>query len=169
MADQIPNFWPPIFTPRVPLPVALLRQQAGQLLEKSGGVLEAQVISEGAGQGVIRHRFRIVAKALDYWCELFSASHGQDFVYPVTVSFREWDDAVAAERQLQAETGMIGPLALHGLFSGDRSAATPDEFTEMLQQILQSKQTRALLLSLIAKINVIEDKAQQTSPKPTQP
>lgn len=76
------------------------------------------------------HRFEVVAKALNgYRHQLVVCVHQKQFVYPVLVlSGRTFDD-------------------------GDGSlAASQDEFTRSLKEILNSKQTIGLIHSLLARL-----------------
>lgn len=76
------DLWGEIVATKTRTPVAILREQASLLGEKTAFAIEAKVESAASDRGFI-HRFVLVVPALDqYEYELFSISHGIE-LYPV--------------------------------------------------------------------------------------
>src|SRR6185437_953533 len=146
MPGTIPDLWPDEIKVEIASPLAILRRQASQLRIWTKDLLEAEVKTYFEN-GEATHEFRIVAAALDgYAFSLFTASHSKDLVYPVTISYKPWDDAVEAKRgrfQLQGEE----------IPSGARTANTPSEFLDLLKDILNSGHAKSVIVSLMARIN----------------
>ncbi len=133
------DLWPDAIQVAPLTPLRILRLQADRLREKTQGRLVAEVLSAGKGSPVavpnewgptFVHRFEIVAGALNgYRHQLVVCIHQQEFAYPVLV--------VAGGR---SEDG-----------DGDL-ASSQEEFMRIMKDILNSKQTVALISSLLARI-----------------
>jgi hypothetical protein len=84
MAEQIPNLWPELKPDEIRTPLAILRQQAAFLGERTKNVVEGEVVTEPTS-GDFSHVFFLRAPALgDYRYQLFRAKHGID-LYPAEV------------------------------------------------------------------------------------
>jgi hypothetical protein len=165
MAEVLRDLWPEIDT-SVLAPVAALRFQASQLREKTVGLLEAAVRIWTDKDNDTVYEFQIVAPALErYTYVLFQAWHRTDFVYPVTVRFEPWVDAAEKKAEKLSILELTQPALMRSdAPSGLRKAASPEDFVNILGDLLGSEHTRSVLSSLIARIN--DAKAQAaTSPQ----
>jgi hypothetical protein len=140
MPDTIPDLWPEDVTaPTVLTPLAILRFQAGQLRQRTKGLLEADVQTQNLLEGRVQHSFDLIAPALNrYRYRLFTVEHDLEMVYPVTVS---------------AE-GVGFPV--NQLFVGETPAAsafTQDQFLELVARILKADHVRSAIQSLLARSN----------------
>ena len=117
MATQIADLWGE-FKPAVGrTPLAILREQAALLGDKTKRLVEARVVTRTDGS-VFFHSFRLVVPALDlYTYELFTVHHEVD-LYPVTAyaetrllktedEFVEW---LRAKLSSEATMRIIGNL-----------------------------------------------------------
>jgi hypothetical protein len=169
MADQIPDLWPVTIETSVLSPIAILQFQASQLRARTKGILEAVVKIWESKENQTVYEFAIVVAALDgYRYLLFTAWHTKDFIYPVKVKFREWDELAEAEYQkaLVPQQGSILSRLNTGELpsrSGIKSADTPAEFVALLRQLLGSSQAKSVLMSLIARVNDVESAAKPPS------
>jgi len=130
MAESTRDLWPPDLgvSSLVP-PLAILREQAALLSQKTKGFLEGEVVTR-AERGPrnkaepFLHEFRIRAPALgDYRYELFDVRH--DFeLYPVVVR------VYPADIELEADC--------------------EDKFLELLKQIFSYDSTRRVIGALLA-------------------
>lgn len=129
---QIPDLWPTgVTVPEVLSPATILRYQAGQLRAKTRNLLEGEIeiVPE---EDQVKIEFYVVAPALDrYRYLLFSVRHGPELVYPATI------DA----------PGVVGEFGVSPEADGQQ------EFTELIGQVLSSRQTRSVIHSLIARSN----------------
>ncbi len=150
--DTIPDLWGPISVD-VLMPIAILRNQASRLSGHTRGLLTADVRT-ATDDAAETHTFQIVAPSLrGYRFDLFSATHGREFFYPVRVVFQPW-----AEPNTPAGSLAPGPSLAHGLkvvaraIKGDE-AATTEAFVELIGDVLRSTYTQSVIASLIAKSN----------------
>jgi len=132
MAETIPDLWPDYVTvTQVLTPLAVLRYQAGQLRQKTKNLLEAEVVSEVAGDQV-NHHFDLIAPALSrYRYRLFTASHATDMAYPVVIDFSSYVEG----------------------FSETKEASTQESFFQLVGKIFNSRHTRSVIQSLLARSN----------------
>lgn len=102
-------------------PVAIMREQAGLLGEKTRNLVTAEVMSSSE-QGFIYHNFSLEARALSYRFQLFRVVH-QIALYPLTVTSggKSW------------------------------KCATEAEFRQVLGEILGSDETKTIVKALIAQ------------------
>ncbi len=128
MQPDVPDLWPPeVEQTAVLTPLLILRHQAGLLRKRSGGVLEAEVTSDAAGDGT-RHAVDLIVPSLGRLrVRLLSVRHLTTEVYPAWVDLGD-DDAA----------------------DGD-GAATQAEFLAALGQLLASPSVRSALQSLLAQ------------------
>jgi hypothetical protein len=151
--EAIPDLWGPISVDVVS-PLAVLRSQAGRLSGHTKGLLTADVRTAVDNAGVT-HTFQIVAPSLKgYRYDLFSAAHDPELIYPVTVSFRPWQDDDRSD-DLRLPSGRT--LDINALAGGvpGRKAATTDDFVEMVREALTAPYTQSIVSSLIAKSNEV--------------
>ncbi|MCZ6675995.1 MAG: hypothetical protein O7E52_01970 [Candidatus Poribacteria bacterium] len=129
MAQNIPDLWPDdiAVTNDLKPPVAILRQQAALLGEKTQNLVEAEISSSSIGSG-FRHHFNLVVPALDnYRFRLFYITHPIS-LYPINISVSSpgKDDTVI---EVKSE----------------------DEFTKALRGIFSSEETKRIIQALIAQ------------------
>lgn len=123
MPETIPDLWPDdIGTATLQTPLAILKQEAALLGQKTGQLVTAEVVTQ-AQQDSFIHSFFLIAPALDnYRYQLFRIQHGVSF-YPMTVFLGGARDSVTSESQ----------------------------FLESLRAILSSPTTKNIVQSLIAQ------------------
>jgi hypothetical protein len=89
MPDVIPDLWPDdLAAPTVLTPLAILKFQAGQLRQRTKGLLEVDIQTQEKTNGNLhlQHSFDLIAPALNrYRYRLFTVEHDEQMVYPVTV------------------------------------------------------------------------------------
>lgn len=140
MADVILNRWPEEFKVDVQTPLVILRAQASYLGKVTRSILEGTVETESVRDRV-QHRLVVVAPACGgYRHTLITALHNEDLPYPVEVRAE-----ALAQGDPEEEYGVIYPKAY-----------SDEEMGELVARTLQSQQTRAVILSLIAKSNEAE-------------
>lgn len=135
MANHPLDLWPESIEVAPMTPAAILLFQAGRLRDRTGGLLHAEVITsqeqpppEG-GDPLTVHRFEIVAPGWNnYRHQLFLCRHGQTLVYPVWIGPGDPDDP-----------GNVW-----------KKASTQEEFTQFVRGLLGSKDTAAVIQSLLA-------------------
>jgi hypothetical protein len=121
----MPDLWPAEFgVLEVVPPVAILREQAQLLASKTNGLVHGNVNGFGSGN-IIQFNFDLFAPALNYTFRLFTIEHGVD-PYPVKI--------------------MAGEL-----FSQPLVAADPEQFAEMLKNVLASDKVLKVIRSLITQ------------------
>ncbi|MGO8788726.1 MAG: hypothetical protein ACLQVL_15275 [Terriglobia bacterium] len=134
MVNAIPDLWPDIEQSKVVPPVAILREQAAALGEKTGHLLEGRVNSRIGEDGNFIHSFYVVAPTLDnYSYGLFSITHGAD-QYPVTVPHpRRMDPG----RRPYPQTLKI---------------RSEKALVDYLREVLNSERTKRIVGSLLAQV-----------------
>ncbi|MGH7171820.1 MAG: hypothetical protein ACRELG_16205 [Gemmataceae bacterium] len=150
MPDLIPDLWPEDVQPLTVLtPLAILRFQAGQLRQRTNGLLEAEVQSSERVDSRMQHSFDLIAPALNrYRYRLFTVDHEQQMVYPVRVDFPE---------QESVEDPPRGGRSLK--LPASDWATTQDEFLKEIARILQSPRVRSVIHSLLARSNEVQGNA----------
>jgi hypothetical protein len=138
MADEVTSYWPDDFDVKVLSPLAVLRIQANALSAKTHGLLEADVVS-ATSQRQESHQLELIAPALNGERRtVLTATHSKNEPYPV-----------------RAEAAIFEPHPEDAADDPDRDwrpeAATVKDFTELVKQVLQSKPTRAMMQSLLAR------------------
>jgi hypothetical protein len=137
MANAIPDLWPEIEQSKVVPPVAILREQAAALGNRTGHLLEGRVSTRTDGDGNFIHTFYVVAPTLDnYTYGLFSISHGAD-TYPVSAPSLE-------ELHLPdyPSTIPIEPLRIR----------SEKELLDYLRAVLNSEKTMRIVGSLLNQV-----------------
>ena len=138
MPDVIPDLWPDdVVLSTVLSPLAILRFQAGQLRQRTKGLLEAEVQMEEKKEGRIQLSFDLIAPALDrYRYRLFTMEHDKQLVYPVRLD--------------------LGGFCFPGEFGNYLDwvdAASQDEFVRWVAEIFKCERVRSVIHSLIARSN----------------
>lgn len=124
MPQTIPNLWSPQVKVDVVTPYAILQVQANLLSQITQGILQGDIETE-MGQTKVQHRLVIIAPAYNgYRHTLVVVHHKQNLPYPADVL---------------AET-----------FASSQTAHSDTELQDLIGQVLQSKQSLAMILSLIA-------------------
>jgi hypothetical protein len=125
MATSIPNLWPDdIANSNLRSPVAILREQARFLAEKTRHLLEGFVRTKVLANNQLSHFFYIEAPKLDgYQFHLFTIEHQTDF-YPVKI-FSDSDHYVIAKSE--------------------------EELMKRLSDLLSSEKTKKVIHALIAQ------------------
>lgn len=122
MPDEL-DLWPDdIAETKITPPVTILREQAALLGRKTNQLVRGHIDSSSY-RGTIVHTFQILVPALDYSLELFEISHGVA-LYPL--DFR-WHDSTT---EIEGE----------------------DSFIAHLKTVLQSKDTKTVIHSLLAQV-----------------
>lgn len=121
-------------------PVAILREQAARLEEKTQHLVKAEVLTSGldsqyiSSRAVFAHYFYLLAPALDYRFLLFTATHAID-LYPVDFDL---DEDLAKE--LLPKNG-----------KETLSAQTEDELVKILGKVLNSGKAKRVVHALLAQ------------------
>ena len=117
------DLWPAnIADSRLTTPVAILKEQARLLGEKTAELVKGEVITQPTND-IFIHYFYITAPTLKYRYELFTVSHGVSF-YPLTI--RQGDHSV--------------------------KAATEESFRDNLKQFLSSQHSVNVVHSILAQV-----------------
>ena len=144
MPETIPNLWPHEFKIDVQTPLTILRVQANLLSKVTRGILEGVVETETSNERV-QHRLVIVAPAYNgYRHTLFAVLHNPILPYPAEVRAR----VLAEEVERIDSTGIdVYRETVYPVANSDEQMQT------LVGQALQSEETKAAILSLIAKSN----------------
>lgn len=161
MPDTIPNLWPPEFKIDVQTPYTILQVQAGLLGKVTRGILKGDVETETSKEQV-QHRLVIIAPAYKgYRHTLIVTVHNNDLPYPAEVRADP-----LAKRVMDVDEGVV-PDPFHPVYKTIYPIANSDEqMQDLLKQVLGSEQTKAIILSLIAKSN---ETSRSPSPVPQDP
>ena len=117
------DLWPEnIADSKLVTPVAILKEQAARLGEKTKQLVQGEVTSHTTGNLFV-HTFHLVAPTLGYRYELFQISHGISF-YPLVVRY----------------------------LNNSESQATEAVFKEKLKTILSSQLTLNVVHSILAQV-----------------
>jgi len=146
MAETIPNLWPEQFKIDIQTPYTILRVQAGLLSKVTRGILEGAVETE-AGKERVQHRLVVIAPAYhSYRHTLVVALHNPHLPYPAEVRAEALAEQVVSKSPF---ISVVGPS-----YDTVYPRAHDDEQMQTLvRRALQSQQTMAAILSLIAKSN----------------
>lgn len=133
MTTQTADLWPADIAgpPAVQPPVAILRQQAGLLGQKTGNAVYASVDSYVAG-GELIHVFHVNVSYLSYRAEFFRVLHAVTQSYPLRFEGRMVSESLQKKR-----------------------ANDQDEFAEMLRQVLASPQCVEAIRTLVAQVSSV--------------
>lgn len=138
MPDVLPNLWPDEFKIDVQTPLVILRAQANYLSKVTRGILQGTVETEAADD-LVQHRLVVVAPAFNaYRHTLIAALHSKDLAYPVEIR---------AEALAASEVFANAPVTTYP------KAYNDEHMNELVARALQSPETKAVILSLIAKSN----------------
>jgi hypothetical protein len=128
MAQPIPDLWPEIEQTQVVPPVAILREQAALLGQKTNYLLQGRVQTTVDLHGRFVHSFYIVAPALDdYTYKLFEVKHDAN-QYPVEAD----------------SLGRTGPLTV--------DLNSEQQLLDHIRKILNSDKTKRVVGSLLAQV-----------------
>lgn len=122
-------------------PIVVLRHVAQQLTERTKGLLVGQTSSSVNGENEIHEFFVFVSMLDNYRYRLFYVVHKLKQVYPVFVC-----SPIVAESDPENESGSFFPTA-----NGQ------DEFTALVTRVLNAKETKSVIQSLIARVNDKQD------------
>ncbi len=129
MDSRIPDLWGDEITPNVLTPLVILRAQIPGLERRSGGVLEAEVITIPKDEEVTHH-FDLTARAFYGFRErILSVTHDRNHVYPVKVM-----------------AATLGP---------NEKADSQKGFIDLVGKVLKSPQVLSAIQSLIARSNEV--------------
>jgi hypothetical protein len=146
MIESIPNLWPEEFKIDVQTPYTILRVQANLLSKVTRGILEGTVETEMSKE-MVQHRLVVVAPAYNgYRHTLVVALHNPDLPYPAEVR------AKVLGKQVKRESVISNPFldTYHTVYP---SASSDDQMQDLVKRALQSDESKAAILSLIAKSN----------------
>ena len=155
MITAVPDLWSEDIKVNVLPPIAVLKTQEGLLARKTQGMLQAKLTTTET-ETLVQHQLDLIAPGLNFYRErLLSATHDREMPYPVTVTAEAFAphplnvvQAVGAAIKRSVDPAVI-----------QRRAATDEDFIRLVREVLHSEQVRALIHSLIARIN--EQKADQ--------
>lgn len=135
MADEVASYWPDDFSVKVLSPLAVLRIQAGTLSTKTHGVLTGEVVTAKTPK-TVAHELQLIAPALEGERRtILTVTHAAKDPYPATL-----------------EAAVFKPAEDKLVFEEWRPvAATTQEFAELVKKVLQSKQVRGVIESLLAR------------------
>ena len=156
MSTIIRDLWPEeVSAPDVLSPLTILKYQASQLRQRTNGLLEAEVQSDERSDPWIRASFEIIAPFLDrYRRELFRIAHNRLTPYPVFV----YADGLAFKaRNASFDWAQVGqdPDDFSPSDDDEAVASSQQEFLELLALVLNSRDTKSVLQSLLARTNDI--------------
>ncbi|MBL8795845.1 MAG: hypothetical protein JNM56_18215 [Planctomycetia bacterium] len=158
MATAIPDLWPSDIDVQVVPPLDILKAQEATLAQKTKGILQAKV-STTATDKLVQHDLDLIAPSLHFYRErILSVTHDRGFIYPVRVSSGVFDPNTSM-RLSQLQQALLADPGRN-----QRIAATEEEFINLVRQVLQSDEVRALIQSLIARSNELNRKAAQDMP-----
>lgn len=144
MASKVDSLWPSDIaasTKRLS-PVAILRQQATLLGQRTKNLVEAEVETKGTDfQRKLQHWFYLVAPALDFYkYPLFLVEHSPTRFYPLKII---WDKTGAATSSAKK------PPTLAEKVKREFSANSEEAFKAFLKRIFADDQTKRVIQSLI--------------------
>jgi hypothetical protein len=155
MADKIPTLWPEdAVAVDVLSPVAILKVQAAKLAELTKGLLEAEVETHATDKGSVQHTFDVIAPALDgYRRRILTVTHAKDEVYPTRLSPTPIYYP-PPPKPTSWVTSYIGePREKPDPPRPYDDPTTEKEFIKLIGLVFGSRETKALLQSLIASSN----------------
>ena len=150
MADTIPDLWPGAALKSIVLsPVAILRTQATLLGQKTQGLLIAEVTTTTGENGHVELGLELIVPALhNFRYRLLQVRHERDTIYPA--------DIFATGLTYQETRKNLIPLYEETTVTRttpNKTAYSDDGFIKIIQEVLQAKETVAMLQSLIARSN----------------
>ncbi len=139
--DSDLDLWPDDISVDIVTPLAILRAQVGPLQKKTKGLLRVNVSTQTSSEGdSVIHKMDLVAPALgNYRQEILSVTHTKDRVYPVQIEAECLATSVGDD-----ESGYV---------DFKRQADTEQEFIRLLGEVLRSGPVRAVIHSLLARMN----------------
>lgn len=147
MASKVENLWPPdvaASTKRLS-PVAILRQQATLLGQRTKNIVEAEVETKGTDfQRRLQHWFYLVAPGLDFYkYPLFLVEHDPTKFYPLKIVW--WNKIGSGTPSANKRTS----LAERAKAKKELSADSEETFKAHLKRIFADDQTKGVIQSLI--------------------
>lgn len=122
-------------------PLAVLKAQEGFLARHTRGMLQAKLSSVENGK-LVQHQLDLIAPSLNFYRHrLLTATHDRDMLYPVTIAAEAFN------------MGSASPIGMGVDPPSVRMASTDGDLIDLVGKVLQSAGTRALIASLIARIN----------------
>lgn len=156
MTLPIPDLWSDDIRVDVLTPVVILRSQAQLLGQKTQGILNAEITTTSQEKWR-QHQLDIIAPLLNgYRATLLTAKHERLMVYPVLVRakcFIPREEVQALFPQSITMSTIMKGLMTNEPPPDQREASTQDAFIELVRQVLQSDDVRAMIQSLIARSN----------------
>jgi hypothetical protein len=148
MTPTIPDLWPEDIKVNVLPPIAVLKAQESLLSRRTQGMLQAKLTTTETDK-LVQHQLDLIAPGLNFYRErLLTATHDREMLYPVTVTAEAFAPKPAHPMSnLDLARLRLDPSLIY------RKAATDEEFVRLVREVLQSADVRALIHSLIARIN----------------
>lgn len=144
-------------------PLAILKEQAKFLGEKTNNLIVASVGKVSSVNQQFAYQFYIVAPTLDYLYRLFSIQYGVE-PYPLEVIMNEaLAEEMGGERiEEREELARIWGDNLAQTLFGERPkpiryvvvAGSEEQFIAILQKLFESKHTRQVVASLLSQIEL---------------
>jgi hypothetical protein len=147
MPVEIPDLWSDDIKVDVLMPLVILRAQDAALGRKTQGALRTEIRStrldgynseDGTPVEELEHTLVLKAPALQYTEDVLSVQHRDRLGYPATITMPEpiqWRPSTAAAKSA--------------------TAYSSDELIALLRTALQSRETRALIESLLASVREV--------------
>jgi hypothetical protein len=150
MSTTISDCWPDDIKVDVLTPLAILKVQEGLLAQKTRGMLQAGLATTES-ENLVQHQLDLIAPSLNFYRErLLTATHDRVMLYPVTVMAEAFSPKPLLHPVMEAAwvyKQMFAPP------TNVRKAATDEEFLSLVREVLKSERVRALISSLLARIN----------------
>ncbi len=113
-------------------PIAVMRQAAAQLPSRTKNLLEAEIETSAEEDDWVEHLFSIIAPGLDrYACPILAVRHKVPLVYPAFTT----------------------DLSADGIDDRPFSSDTEEDLRTAIRSILASGSVKAIIYSLLAKLN----------------
>ena len=157
MSTTIRDLWPEdVSAPDVLSPLTILKYQASQLRQRTKGLLEAEVHLDERSGPWVRASFVIIAPFLDrYRLELFRIGHDSQSPYPVFVYASDLAHKAKSAGFVWAEVGQ-DPDDYSPPDEDEAVASSQEEFLDLLALVLNSRNTKSVLQSLLARTNDVQ-------------
>jgi hypothetical protein len=149
MTPTIPDLWPEDIKVNVLPPIAVLKAQESLLSRRTQGMLQAKLTTTESDK-LVQHQLDLIAPGLNFYRErLLTATHDREMLYPVTVNAEAFAPKPAHPTSApdRVRQRLLDPSLTY------RKAATDEELIRLIREVLQSADVRALIHSLIARIN----------------
>ena len=147
MSVDPPDFWPTDISLDALSPAMILSQQAEALSRRTRGLVVAELIQD-QGDDIVRLAFDLVAPTSRYQHRLLMIRYVRGTVYPAVITVSRLTDIPKNGVKPALDWGVT-----EDEIERSRVAYSSTEFENLLRVILGSPQSKATIVSLIAKTN----------------